>query len=131
MKKIQIASLTLLVALVFFQGVANAKTISGKIAGINTAASKLSIGYTDLATGKEEKVDVTIKPETTYSGVAVFADLKEGQAVLVDAIEGVGTEGLSAASINTSTVEPKAETVAEGPLSPILPATEKTEEHKM
>ncbi len=130
MKKIQFASLAVLAALMLFQGVASAKTISGKVAGIDAAANKLSVSYTDLATGKEEKVEVTIKPETTYSGVAAFADLKEGQAVSVDAVEGTGTEGLFATSINVAAVEPKAEQVVEKALTSIPPAAEKTEEHK-
>ena len=108
MRNILEGSLILLVALTFFQGVASAKVISGTVSAIDAAGNKLSIGYTDLATGKEEKVDVAVKPETTYSGVASFQDLKEGQAVVVDTAENEGTPGLTATSVKIEASEEKA-----------------------
>ena len=131
MKSILRGCLVLVVALAFFQGVASAKTISGKIVNIDPAGNKLSVSYTDLASGTEEKVEVSVKPETTYSGVASFQDLKEGQAVVVETAEGTEAEGLSATSIKIEAGEPVAVESEEKVSSPALALHEETAEHKM
>ena len=106
MKNQLLSYLVLAVALTLFQGVANAKVVSGKITGIDATANKLSISYTDLATSKEEQVEIAVKPETTYSGVASLGDLKEGQEVSVEAEEDAATGGWSATSIKAEEPQP-------------------------
>ncbi len=106
MKKIQFLGLALLVSLVSFQAVASAKTVSGKVATIDAASNKVSVSYTDPSTSKEEKAEISVKPETTYSGVASLGELKEGQEVSVDAEEDAATGGWSAISIKAAEAQP-------------------------
>ena len=109
MKNRLLSCLVVVVALTLFQGVASAKMVSGKISGIDAVTSKLSVSYTDLATSKEEKVEIAVKPETTYSGVASFQDLKEGQEVMIDAAENEGAPGLTASSIKIEAAKEEVE----------------------
>lgn len=109
MKKAQIIGLTVLVVAVAFQGMAFAKAISGKVASVDTAGSKLSVSYTDPATGMEMKQEISATAETTYSGVAALGDLKEGQEVAIEATEDAATGSLTATSITAS------EAVSEAP----------------
>ena len=106
------------------------KVVSGKISGIDAVANKLSVSYTDLTTAKEEKVEISVKPETTYSGVAAFQDLKEGQAVTIDAAENEGTPGLTASSIKIEAVA-ETEEATEKALESVPAPLEKTAEGKM
>ena len=86
-----------LAALFVFQGVASAKTISGKIEAIDAAAKTLSVGTSDPAAAK---VDISVTEKTTYAGAASLADLTVGQEVSVDAEDAAGA--LSAISVNVA-----------------------------
>lgn len=130
MKNQLLSYLVLAVALTLFQGVASAKTVSGKISGIDATANKLSISYTDLVTSKEEQVEIAVKPETTYSGVASFQDLKEGQEATVDAVENEGAQGLTASSVHVEAAKEEAEGLTEDALdlaSTAVPSEEPAE----
>ena len=102
MKKIQIAMWVMLVAFVAFQGVASAKTVSGKVAKVDAATNKISVSYTDPATSKEESAEISIKTDTAFSGAASLADLKEGEDVSVEAAEDAATGGWNATSVKVS-----------------------------
>ena len=83
MKKVYALGL-MLMALVAFQGVVSAKTISGKIDAIDAVANKLSITTADPAASK---VDISVSATTAYAGAASLADLTVGQEVSVEASE--------------------------------------------
>ena len=112
MKKTSILGL-MLIALLAFQGVASAKTVSGKIAGVDVAGNKLSI--TDEAAAK---VDISVSKTTTYAGAASLADLTVGQEVSVEAEDAAGV--LSATSVKIA--EPVKEVAPAQPLAD-APAT--------
>ena len=85
MKRVQMLVLVLLVAGLAFQGLALAKEVSGKVAGIDTATNKLTLAVADAAAGTETKSDIWINKDAAYTGVASLAELKEGDSVTVSA----------------------------------------------
>ncbi len=105
MKKIY-SLVLMLIALTVFQGAANAKEVSGTIAGTDAVANTLSLTTKDDA-GAEQKVDIAVNAATTYAGAASLADLTVGQSVTVDASEDAATGGWSAVSVKVS--EPAAQ----------------------
>ena len=101
-----------LMTLVAFQGIASAKTVSGKVAGIDAAAGTLSVNVADPATGSEEKADIAVNAATAYTGIAALADLKEGQEVAVEASEDTATGGWVATSVSIPAAAPAQEPAA-------------------
>ena len=101
MKKTNVWGL-LFVALVVFQGVASAKEVSGKIAGTDAAANRLSLTAADPASGKESNVDILVNSTTTYAGAASLADLTVGQEVTVEATEDAASGGWIADSVKVA-----------------------------
>ena len=97
MKKL--LTLVLLVAFLAFQGTAYAKLVSGKVDSTDATANTLTITHTNPTTGAEEKVTVSVKADTTFSGVAALADLKAGDRVWVDAKEGATPDSWDATSV--------------------------------
>ena len=98
MKKVSILGV-MFIALVAFQGVASAQTVSGKIDKIDAAANKLSISTADPAASK---VEISVSATTSYSGAASLADLTVGQEVSVEATEDAASKGLSATSVKVA-----------------------------
>ena len=94
-----------LAVLVSFQGLALAKEISGKVVSTDIATSKLTVSYTNPETQAEETADILVKPETAYTGVLGFADLKEGQAVVVEATEDPAMARWTAVSVKAAEEE--------------------------
>ena len=111
MKKVYVLGF-MLIAVLAFQGVASAKMVSGKIAGVDAAGKKLTIDTTDPASGSVSKVDIMVSDATQYSGAKALADLKEGQEVSIDASEDA-TGGWSAVSVTAAGAETPAEPVKE------------------
>ena len=102
MKKIQTLILVLLVAVVAFQGLALAATVSGKVEKVDAATNMVT-----LTTAAGEKKEISVKPETTYAGVASLADLKEGQDVSIEASEeGEGSGKWAATSVKVEAAAP-------------------------
>lgn len=93
MKKVTLVLAVLLVACVGLNGVALAKMISGKVAMMNAETNILELSRTNPETGAEEKVELSIAPETTYTGVASSSELAAGDLVLVQAEEDAATPG--------------------------------------
>ena len=113
MKKMNLLALVMLVAFVAFQATASAEMISGKVASVDSAANSLSIYTTNAETKAEEKVTIAVKTDTTYSGVAALAELKEGQQVSVNADKD------ASGTWSASSVEAKAaEAAAAAPAAP-------------
>ncbi len=108
----------MLAAFVVFQGTASAKTVSGKIAGVDAAANKLSISTTDPASGSESKVDISVSATTAYSGAAALADLKAGQEVSVEASEDAAG-GWSATSVKVAKAPSEAAAAAPAAKEPV------------
>ena len=111
MKKISMI-LAVLTAFVVFQGIAQADSVSGKVASIDTAANSISVTVMNPETKAEESVSVSIKPETTFSGVAALAELKEGQEVSIEASKDAAGS-YSATSVSIKKAEEEASKAAE------------------
>ena len=109
MKKISMI-LVVLMAFVVFQGVAQADSVSGKVASIDAAANSISVTVINAETKAEESVNVSIKPETTFSGVVALAEVKEGQEVSIEASkDATGRYSATSVSIKKAAEEaPKA-----------------------
>jgi hypothetical protein len=98
MKRLSAIMLVLLVAFVAFQGVAEAKLVSGKVAAVDTEASTLSVKVMDPATGAESEVTIAVNESTAYKGVAAIGDLQPGAEVWINA-EGDDAAGWTATSV--------------------------------
>ena len=114
MKKVTILGL-MFAALIAFQGVANAKTVSGKITGVDAATNKLSISTVDPATGSASTVDISVDAKTAYAGAAALVDLTAGQEVSIEAEEAAGVWTASSVKVAEPALEAPAatETAAE------------------
>ncbi len=105
MKKITLALIAVFVA---FQAAAYAEMVSGKVASIDAANNTLSISTTNAETKAEEKVTISVKPETTFSGIQALAELKEGQEVPIDAAKDSASGNWDAKSVEVKAAEAKA-----------------------
>jgi hypothetical protein len=85
MKRVQIFVLGLLIAAFAIQGTSFAKLVSGKVDSVDGTGNKLTITSTNVSTGAEEKSDIWVKSDATFSGVQALNELKNGDEVWVEA----------------------------------------------
>ena len=104
MKKEFFAVMAFLMA---FQAAAFAELISGKVASVDpaTSTSSISISTTNAETQAEEKVTVSVKQDTTFSGVQALSELKEGQQVSIEAAKDEASGNWSAKSIEAQAAQ--------------------------
>ncbi len=98
MKKIQWIALIALAVVICMQPAAFAKVVSGKVDGVDAGANTVSVSTVNPETNAEEKVSVSVKPETVFLGVAALGELSNGQEVSVEATEDAAG-ALSAVSV--------------------------------
>ncbi len=96
MKKL---SLAILVIFLGFQATASAQTISGKVASIDAANSKLTVNYL-APEGTETKSEIAVKSDTTYSGISSLEELKEDDSVTIETTQLPEGSSLVATSIS-------------------------------
>ncbi|GEM_PF-3623647 len=89
-----------IVMLLAFQGIANAKEIKGTVTAIDSANSKISISYASPE-GVKTQAEVSVKPETVFTGLSSLNELKGGEEVTIDASEDA-SGALNAVSIAVS-----------------------------
>ena len=104
--------LILLVAFVFLQGTAEAKTVLGKVSTVDAIAKTLSVSNADPVTGVEEIVSVQVADTATFSGVSSLDQIQAGDEVQIEAEEEAVTGNLKATSIQ----------VVKAPVVPAAPA---------
>lgn len=111
MKKVQLIALILLAAVVCLQPAAFAKAVSGKVDSVDAVAKSVSITSVNPVTKAEEKVTVSVKPETVYTGAASLNEIKAGEEVVVEVIEDITPGVWNALNV---TVVPAAAAQAQG-----------------
>ena len=89
MKRTSMLVLGLFVALVALQGLAFAKTISGKVDAVDAAAGKLTVAV-EGENGAVEKSELVVGADAKLTGVGTLNDLKAGDVVAVEAEEDAG-----------------------------------------
>ena len=89
MKRIALFVLAVSASAVMFLGTGFAKEVSGKVASIDAATSKLTISVAGV-NGAEESKDIWVKSDASFSGVAALNELKAGDKVSVEAEEEAG-----------------------------------------
>ena len=99
----------LLVVFLAFQTGALAHNISGKVSAVDLANAKLTVTYSD-PNGKEVQEDITAAIGTEFLGFASLEELKIGDDVTIQMIEGAAGEPETVASI---TKEPSIDALTE------------------
>ena len=105
MKKVQIMALLMGIAVFAFQAGAYAEIVSGKVASVDAATGSLSITTKNAETQADEKVIVSIKQETAFSGVQALTDLKEGQEVSANVSKDEASGNWNAQSVEVKAAE--------------------------
>jgi ribosomal protein L12E/L44/L45/RPP1/RPP2 len=105
MKKALALTLVVFCAFLALQGIASAKTVSGKVTAVDAAAKTLSVSQTDELTGVEEKVTVSVTDTTAFSGVTGLDGVNVDDEVTVEATEDAATGTWNAVSVSSSAVK--------------------------
>ncbi len=99
MKRIALFVLAVTAGAVMFLGTGFAKEVSGKVAAVDTAGSKLTISIAD-ASGAASQKDIWVKSDASFAGVAALNELKAGDQVSVEAEEEAGTGNWKASKVS-------------------------------
>ncbi len=85
MNRIKQTVFILVAALFIFQATALAKLVSGKVTAADPGSNKLSITMMNAGTGGDEKADIWVNSDASFSGVNSLGELKPGDEVWVEA----------------------------------------------
>lgn len=102
MRKVAIAALA---ALLFLQGIAEAKILSGKVVRVNPQAGEVTLSLKDLASGIPMEKTFAVSEETEYLGFAALEELSAGTEVSVTTREGEPGEAEELESIEKRDVD--------------------------
>jgi hypothetical protein len=119
----RLSLLSVLAFSLFVTAFAYAETIEGSVVSVDPANNSIQLTKNNAA-GNAEKVNVTVKEGTRFSGVQSLDDLKPGDTVKVEADQNFFTRAWSATSVQTSGTS---EAIAEpSPIASASPASEET-----
>ncbi len=112
MKKIMLLGFALLLAFAFIQTGANAETIKGNVAKVDSTAKTVEVNTVDAVTGAPATAKVTVET-ATFVGVTDLGGVKEADEVTIVAEKDPVTGNMVAKSVEVAVVRiPEAATPA-------------------